>query len=136
MAPVRGGRRAGALALALAILTAACGSNPTAPSQPITETLAGSLSIGNANFHVFTTSGSGELTLTLNSLDPTASIAVGVGLGTVTNGACALQFTNEGFQVGAVWTNTIAGAGSYCVAIYDIGRLTQPVTYSMTLVHP
>ncbi|HET9371464.1 MAG TPA: hypothetical protein VFO19_14490 [Vicinamibacterales bacterium] len=136
MAFVHGRPRAGAVALALAIVTAACGSNPTAPSQPVTESLGGSLATGNANYHTFTTKGSGDLSLTLNSIDPTASVTVGVGLGTVSNGACTLQFVNEGFIVGAVWSNTITGAGTYCVAIYDIGQLTQTVTYSMTLVHP
>ena len=98
--------------LVLVVLTAACGSNPTAPSQPVTESLGGSLATGNANYHTFTTKGSGDLSLTLNSIDPTASVTVGVGLGTVSNGACTLQFVNEGFIVGAVWSNTITGAAA------------------------
>lgn len=138
MAPAYGRRRAGAIALALAILTPACGSSPTAPSEPVSENFGGTLEVGNVNFHPFTANGSGGLTLTLNSLDPTSSATVGVGLGTFANNTCTLQFSNDGFRVGAVWTNTITGAGAYCVVIYDVGNgnLTQPVTYSMTLVHP
>ena len=136
MAPAHGRRRAGALTLILALLAPACGSNPTAPSQPITENVGGSLEVGNANYHPFTISRSGDFSVTLNSLDPTSSATVGIGLGTFTNNVCTLQFTNNGFRVGAVYTNSLSGAGAYCVAIYDIGQLTQTVTYSMTIVHP
>ena len=97
------------------------------PSQPITENVGGSLDVGNANYHPFTISRSGDFSVTLNSLDPTSSATVGVGLGTFTNSVCTLQFTNNGFRVGAVYTNSLSGAGAYCVAIYDIGNLTQTV---------
>jgi len=116
---------------------AGCGSSPAAPSkEQVTDTLTGTLNATNTNVHTFTATGSGDIILTLDRLDPTPTITIGIGLGTVSNGSCSLQFANETFRVGTVWTNGVGSAGSYCVAVYDIGNLTQPVTYSITLVHP
>ena len=123
--------------LALLLLAAGCGSSsPATPSTPpVTDTLTGTLDPTNLNAHTFTASAGGTATITLVSLDPPVQ-AVGIGLGAVTNGNCSLQVTNSPFTAGAIWETTLAGAGQYCVAIYDIGFLTQSETYSIKVVHP
>ena len=123
--------------VALILWTAACGSSSsTAPSAPpVTDTLTGTLGATNANAHQLSASTGGTLTITLTTLTP-AVAAVGMGIGVVSNGQCSLQFTNSPFVVGNVWNASLAGGGTFCVVIYDIGYLTQDETYSITVVHP
>ncbi|MFI5177995.1 MAG: hypothetical protein ACHQO8_05515 [Vicinamibacterales bacterium] len=114
----------------------ACGSSPTTPSTPpVSETLTGTLSPTNSNVHQFSAAAGGTLTITLVSLTPPVT-AVGLGLGAVSNGSCTLQYTNTPFTAGAIWTTTLAGQGTYCLVIYDIGYLTQDESYSIKIDHP
>ncbi|HKW01329.1 MAG TPA: hypothetical protein VJN96_16010 [Vicinamibacterales bacterium] len=123
--------------IALISWTTACGSSsPAAPDLPlVTDNLQGTLSPTNANTHQLNSAGAGSLTVTLTSVTPTVP-AVGMGIGVVTNGNCTLQFTNSPFTVGTVWNANVGGAGTFCIVIYDIGLLTQDVSYTITVVHP
>lgn len=123
--------------IALVLSTAACGgSSPAAPALPaITDSLQGTLSPTNANSHQLNAAGAGPLTVTLTALSPAVS-AVGMGIGVVSSGNCTLQFTNSPFSVGNVWNASLAGAGTFCIVIYDIGFLTQDTSYTISVVHP
>ena len=125
---------AGAVAF-IALSGSACGSTATAP-DPVTETLNGILLPTASSWHVFSTSSNGEVTITLVSLSPLGNATVGVGLGVAANNSCNLQYTTELFRVGAVWTTTLGNKGSYCVAIYDTGQISQNVNYQLKITHP
>lgn len=129
-------RRRAALLAILTSTVALSGCGTTAPSASVTETFNGVLVPTASTWHVFTTSGGGDLSITLSSMTPLSGITVGVGLGVAANNACNLQYTQEGFRVGAVWTTSLSNKGSYCVAIYDVGQVSQNVTYSMKVTHP
>jgi hypothetical protein len=129
-------RAASVLLVALLAWLAGCGSNPSSASPPeTTDTDSGVLSPNNVNVNSFTTSASGNVTITLVTLNPPVT-AVGVGLGVVSNGSCTIQYTNTSFTTGTVWQTSVNSAGLYCVAIYDIGYLVQNTNYTITIMHP
>ncbi len=118
-----------------AVSSAACGSGSTAPS-PVTESLGGVLSSAASAWHIFNTSGSGDVTVTLVSLSPLSSITVGVGIGIASGSTCNVQYTSEVFKVGTTWTTSLGAKGAYCVMIYDIGQVSQNVNYTLSVTHP
>jgi hypothetical protein len=87
---------------------------------------------------MFTVSQAGTVSITLASLSPTATVAVGLGLG-APNGttSCTLTSSNPTAMAGSTPQITVTeNPGSYCVEIYDVGNLTSTSTFSITIVHP
>jgi hypothetical protein len=129
-----------AVVLALALAAGACSSDTQVPPAPtvvpatITDTLTGTLSVGGTSAQPFTVVQTGRLTITLNSVDPTA--AVGIGIGSPSAGGCALVNSQSPVSPGSsVVMSGIALAGNLCVSVYDIGQLTGSVTYTLTIFH-
>jgi hypothetical protein len=121
----------------LSLLLAGCNDNPTASGPRTTETFTGVLQPQASVVHGFTVQQAGTLDMTLTSLSPLTSITVGFGVGLPSGTAgCDLQLGyTESARVGA----TLSGAidpGSYCVALYDVGNVSQAVTYTITVIHP
>jgi hypothetical protein len=137
-------RRLAALALAAALMAAACGSDntpttPTTPNTPnTTDTFTGTLTPSGGNTFPFITARSGSITATLTSLGPDSGLTVGLLLGTWNGNACSVQ--SAVIKDNAVQGSTILGAasaaGSLCVRIYDVGNLTGPVDFQITVIHP
>jgi hypothetical protein len=131
-----------AVLLTVAVWTSACGlpqgtTSPTTTVTGTTETFSGSLLQQSSNLFTFTVSQAGAVSVTLTSLGPT-SVVVGLGLGTP-NGttSCTLTSANPTATAGATAQITVTETpGSYCVDIYDVGNLTTPSTFSITIVHP
>src|SRR5471030_2670769 len=103
-------------ALGLSLLTAGC-TDPVAPATPtpvnatIPELFTGTLLPAGANTHQFTVNQIGALKVTLNSVSPSA--AVGLGVGTPSQGSCLLNSNltsvgDPGVQLSG--TATIAGS--------------------------
>lgn len=122
--------------IAVLASSVACGSS-TSPSEQVTESFSGLVLPTGSTWHVFTASGGGEVNVTLTSLSPVSTITVGVGLG-LSNGSasCNLQYAQESFKVGTVWTTNLNTKGSYCVAVYDIGQVGQNTNYTLKVTHP
>jgi hypothetical protein len=66
---------------------------------------------------------------------------MGVGFGApslLTTGTCSL-YSNGVINTAAGTTPQLTGSapsGSYCVAVFDVGNQTAPITYTLTVVHP
>lgn len=141
------GARAAARALAAAAclaLTAGCdnsgGNNAlTGPSpQLTTETFTGGFDTGGSAFHVFTVAVAGEVDIDLTAAGPPSTIFMGLGVGAPQNGTCAL-FTGGSVSTPAGAIPQLvgtAGAGQYCVAVFDVGNIAAPITYTVTVAHP
>jgi hypothetical protein len=131
---------------------AGCGSS-TAPSPvAMTEVFTGMLQPLGVDFKTFTVAAQGvtDLSITVNSLNtvaastPVTGITVGVGIGTVSGTACAVQVQNPAAVLGQeLFAPNGASPGAYCVQISDCptgtsgctSTLTEPVNYSMTVKH-
>jgi hypothetical protein len=118
----------------LVVSSAACGGS-AAPSE-VTESLGGVLSSASSSWHIFNTSGPGDVTITLVSLSPLSAITVGIGIGIASGSTCNLQYKSEVFKADTTWTTSLGAKGAYCVAIYDIGQVSKDVTYKLSVMHP
>jgi hypothetical protein len=125
---------------ALALAAGACSSDTQVPPAPtpvpasITDTFTGTLTVGGTSAQPFIVQQTGHVTVTLNSMDP--SVPVGVGIGTPSTGGCALVNRQSPVVAGpSPALSGIALKGSLCVTVYDIGNLTSPATYTLTVFH-
>jgi hypothetical protein len=132
----------GVLCLSLAVLGAGCGDTeelppPTDPTPTeITEPpFTGTLTINGGVTQPFNTTGPGTVTAVISSLQPSTN--VGVALGTWNGTSCQLRegLFNDNAGVGGGVAGLANAAGSLCVRVYDVGQLTGPVTFSVTIKH-
>ena len=132
-----------ALVLGLAVAAAGCGDDatPTTPTSPnaTTVTFTGTLSANGAASHVFTATGAGTVTLTLTSLsleNGGTPPGVGISLGGVNALACTAVVSRDQATPGTQIAGT-TGGGTLCARIFDAyGLVTDPVSYTLTVVHP
>ena len=135
---------AGAL-LAAATVVNACsgsGSNSSSALAPsgtlVTDTFSGTVQPGGLDFHTFTVTTGGTVSITLLTAGPPATITMGLAIGTPSStGTCALLSGGSTLATAgstAQLTGTVA-AGSYCVEVVDVGNAAGPIAYSLTAAH-
>jgi len=126
-----------------AITIAACGSS-TAPSTTtttipatgaVTENYFSSVVPGGTTTHAFAAN-AGTITVTLQSSGPPDGVAIsfGIGIPTLGGGACSLTTTLTATP-GAVLSAAV-DAGSYCVEVYDPGKLTAQTSFVLVIARP
>jgi hypothetical protein len=125
--------------LGLSLLTAGC-ADPVAPAPPIpavpttTETFSGTLTVLGANTHPFAVSQVGGVKVTINSVAPAA--AIGVGVGTPSTGTClVIDHLTVVAGPDAQLSGTATVTGNFCVSVFDVGNLVEPVNYTITVLH-
>jgi len=136
-------RLTGSVVLVLAVAFAGAGcdpqttNTPTTPTTPTTttESFAGSVSVNGAVTFQFVTASSGYVQATLKTLTPDV-VAIGLALGTWNGVTCQAVLINDQAAAGITVTGSVAAASLLCVRIYDIGQLTQPNTFEITVIHP
>jgi hypothetical protein len=126
---------------ALAIAGTSCSTLdvPTAPAAgPFTEVFTSQLGVRGTATRSFTVNEPGTVSLTLTSIGPPATLAVGVGVG-IPNGNGAGCNLTQSVVAGASSSPQItitADGGAYCVRVFDVGNLTGDVTFSVSVLHP
>jgi hypothetical protein len=109
----------------------------TTTAPPITEPLfTGTLKTNGAATYPFTATAGGTVTATLTTLAPDATVGIGLSIGTWTGSACQVVIANDNAAQTAVITGTVTAAASLCVRVYDVGKLTAPADFTVTIVHP
>ena len=131
------------VALLAGVIAAGCSDNPTVPIDTVApspatmvETLTGTVGVQGSDSHTFTVAQMGEVDITLTALVPATDTTMGLGVGTPTGLTC---FVIASLQTPAGPTPQLRGtglAGPLCVIVYDIGNLTAPVDYTVTVAHP
>jgi hypothetical protein len=135
-----------ALLVIAAFSAAACdnsGTTATSPTVPLkSETFTGTIAVvgGSSTGINFTASAAGEVDVTISSLGPPATIAMGLALGvpSTVDTSCAIT-TGSGTQVQASATplvSSVPSAGPYCLRLFDVGQMTGPINYTITVAHP
>ncbi len=130
------------LVAAVALLAAGCDkqtttpTTPTAPTVQVTESFSGTLSTNGAATFSFTASATGYVTASIKALSPDSTLRVGLGLGTWNGVTCQVVLANDLAGQGLSVTGSVASAADLCVRIYDIGQVTVPTTFELTVVHP
>jgi hypothetical protein len=130
--------------LAAALFATACGgsSSTTSPSgpttDPTTETFTGTVPVGGSDMHPFNIAlSNGQVNIILTQAGPPSTIFMGLGVGAPSGSTCALfSGGSTVVQAGTVaQLSGTAGAGAYCVQVYDVGNQSADVTYSVTVTH-
>ena len=130
------------LSRALAVLVvmaaaSACGESPTAPTpERTTETFTGTVAQAGFATHPFTVRQVGQVDLTLVTVAPLNTVAIGFAVGSWDGANCSLIAGDDNARQGYVLSGT-AQPGTFCVAVYDSGNIgADPVEYTVTVVHP
>lgn len=145
--------------LLIAAAASACGGSATSPSTTTStttatvtnEVLTGTVvapvdGVLQSSFKTFVVNASGgTLTVTLTSAvesmpDGTllATVAMGLGVGTVTDGACTLvsgAFTTAQAGASPQLSGSSVAAGTYCVQLSDVTNQLGPVSYAVAVAH-
>jgi hypothetical protein len=135
------------VALGAALAGAACKSNtstttptPTPSAPTVTESFAGTLPVGATKFYSFKVSVYGTVNITLVSLGGTGvppTLDVGLGVGTPSGTSCSTTSTVSAASTDpAPQLTTTLDVGVYCASIYDLGNLTAPANFTVTIAHP
>jgi hypothetical protein len=112
-------------------------TTPTTTTAPITEPVfTGTLKMNGAATYPFTATTGGTVTATLTTLAPDSSIGIGLSIGTWNGAACQIVIANDNATQTVAVSGTVTAASSLCVRVYDVGRLTAPADFSVTIVHP
>jgi hypothetical protein len=80
----------------------------------------------------------GTVTVTIGSLTPALTGTVALGLGTLSvAGTCSFSITNLAAAASTTpqITTSSEAPGQYCLEIYDLGTLTTPETFTITIQH-
>jgi hypothetical protein len=129
--------------LLIACAVAACDDTvppvtPT-PTDPVTETFAGTIGANGAATHSFSVSAGGAVTATLKAIGTDNTLEVSLALGNWSADACSIVLANDkatgGFVLGP---RTMTGAGTLCARVADIGNIPagQTAAYTIEVVHP
>jgi hypothetical protein len=130
------------VSLVAVTLTAGCNTNnpfavtPTAPTDPVTATFTGRVTLNGASTHTFSATTSGRVTATLSSLSPDATAVAGFAMGEWTGVSCVERIANDSAVQSTVITGNVAAAAQLCIRVRDVGRFTEPIDYEVTVVHP
>ena len=143
------------IACLLALVVAGCSNSQSTTSPTTTTTTATSesdytatLAIGGSfNSPPFTVAAAGTAAIDLESVTltptgPATLIQLGIGLSPTTTdgtGKTVCGSTTSSMTVASGLTAQLTASvtvGSYCVAVYDPGTLTVPVTFLVRAVHP
>ena len=125
--------------MAFLIVMTACDSytDPT-PVQRESVTFDGRLARTGVFVGNFPVKNPGGVRVVLNSLvgaDTNITAVGGLAVGTWDGATCALLVKNENASFSTVVSGT-AIVGDYCVQLYDVGKFTEDVNYSMEVQHP
>jgi len=134
--------------LVLAWLTAACSEppllSPIPPGPPmVIQSFNGTLQPQGTDLYLFSVARAGYVEVTLLAIGPPRTVSVGLGIGRLDDtGTCAVipipgvnPVTAQAGPAAQV-TGQVTNYGTFCVTIYDVGNLSGPTLYTMTVAHP
>ncbi|MCU1386215.1 MAG: hypothetical protein JWL71_4912 [Acidobacteria bacterium] len=138
-------RRVGGCVIASLFLISAMactGSNSTtataATSTRTSDTFSGTVAVGGHDVHNFSAAAAGTIDVTLTAVTPASTAVMGISVGLAGDGGCsALAGASVQAVAGsAAQLSGIVTLGTLCVDVHDVGTLSAPVGYTVTVVHP
>ena len=141
--------------LVLAVCAAAAGCGTDFPDTPIVPTpvviteppFTGTLAVNGAASTAFASTTSGRIDVTVMSLQdsngpaavgPDGPIRIGLALGVWNGTVCGVTVPtlfNDNAFVSTVVTGAATGITPLCVRVFDVGKLTEPVTFELSITH-
>lgn len=131
------------LLLAATIGVAGCddaSNNPFGPSPPVspadrTEEFSGTVGLEDSAVHPFPVPSRSNISVTLVTVGPLATLSVGLGVGTWDGELCSLIGADNNARQNTALSGQVE-PGNYCAAIFDNGNFTEPVTYLIRVQRP
>ncbi|MEZ5284095.1 MAG: hypothetical protein R2712_04645 [Vicinamibacterales bacterium] len=133
------------LAIAAAVAMAACGDSGTSPSAVTeaaltTEHFTGTLGVGALRSYAFTAPSDSAVTVLLGSLSSSTAPAlpaqtVGLGMGVPAGTGCAVREEVVTTPTLTSQFTSWAPEGIHCIAVYDVGTLTEDVSFAIRISH-
>ena len=129
----------------LFLFSTACASNTTSSTTAptvatTTEVFSGTVGQLGTTGNPFAVSTNGPVTIQLASVEPLATMALGVGVVTWDGTVCGTTSItkNDNARSGTTALSGTATAGNYCVTVYDSGNVPSgsTVSFSVQVVHP
>ena len=126
----------------LAMVSAGCDNDvenattPTTPAPTVTETFTGNVTINGAATHTFVVTAAGTVTATLTEITPDNTKTVGFSLGNWNGTSCQVVMSKDDAIQANALIGTASGQGLLCARIYDVGKFTETIGYTITIVHP
>lgn len=107
----------------------------SATTAATTFTLSNTITVNGTASRSFVTTASGAIELTLSSVVPEVPLGVGVGIPRADGGGC--QLTRSAETVGGSGPHVTVDAvpGAYCVKVFDLGSISERVTFSAVVTH-
>jgi hypothetical protein len=93
------------------------------------------LTVNGAATHPFAVGEAGPATAALTSLAPNEEAVIGLSLGTWNGTTCQIVLANDSAKQNASVVGDARNAGNFCLRVYDVGKLTAPTDYSVTVTH-
>jgi len=127
--------------LAASVAAPACvGTTLTSPSEVAQaadlNTFSSQVLPGGSVSREFATTAAGIITVRLASTTP-AGVMVGLGIGIPrTNGSCALNGSVEAVAGTAAPLSLVAESGQYCAKVFDLGTLSAPLPFTVSISRP
>ena len=128
--------------VALLAAATACGGSSqstTSPStttnSPTSETFSSVLGVRGVTSHTFVAKVAGTISITLTAVGP-PSVPIGLGIGVTGGAPCLLNTKLTTVAGGSPQISVTADPGRYCVEVYDVGNLVDPISFSLTIQHP
>jgi hypothetical protein len=100
------------------------------------ETFGSALAVGGVSTHTVTAAKAGTITVQLQNAGPDPAMIVELGLGIWDGTACQLTTTVNTASGAAAQITSAVDAGSYCVRVKDIGKLTAAIGFIVLITHP
>jgi hypothetical protein len=134
------GIRGSGFVFVFAFFAVACGGDktpttPSTPSGPKSETWSGTVAPRGQSSRSFTVDADGTINVTLTAAGA-ATLGLGVGLPRTSGGGCRLGVSVNASAGTTPQISTAAEAGQYCVQVYDLGTITDPVGFAVKIDHP
>lgn len=131
-------------AVLFALTAWGCGKSSTAATTAVTPTavsvseeFTGTLNINGGASFPFVAQAAGLITATLTTLGPDSTLSVGLSLGTWNGTSCAVaSIHNDNAGQGSSIIGQATGTGSLCTRVYDVGKISESIAYTITVVHP
>ena len=128
----------GTVLVLIAAVTTGCGTEtvPTAPTLETSFTYATSITPNGAAARTFSTYDTGSITATLTSVTPAVPLGLGIGIPRSDGGGCLLTTSVEAASSSTPQLVLSAdSASTYCVKVFDVGRVTERAEFSVTVTH-
>ena len=128
----------GTLLVPIAAAAIGCGTEtvPTAPTLETSFTYTTSVTPNGAVARTFSTYETGSITATLTSVTPAVTLGLGIGIPRSDGGGCLLTTSAEVTSSSTPQLVLRAdSASTYCLKVYDVGRVTERAEFSVTVTH-